>query len=515
MQLFSIKKKGRIFPKRTIFRTVPAALLLTAAILSSVFGQPKRESNEFLRLWSDNSADVSLPRVLIIDNGLIEQYYDNLKTDLNGQNYTIMRYRTSKCVGDSALLTEMEYILNDNQYAVIQFTNGLHGMAYTEQEYSAAFPGYLSFMINNSHGAKLIWASCTYGGSALDARIKARNQIAKQNVAQNSSIAINDLYDSTSTKSGYFTSIGDLTSTGIPAVASICASAIKKALALYTANKPPQYARYGGAPVFREGSEWGECGVSDTGSLPRVLMIGNSITSGYHSHVNADLTGKAVCSYLISSKSFGDPASLKEYGIALSQANFSVVHFNNGLHGLGSYSLAQFDTGFVRAVALIKKIVPKAQLIWATATPAYNDANSESIVQKRNADAVALCGKYGITVDDLHTLANNHPETRIGDGFHYQDAGYVILAKQVSDSIQQALVRFQTPVARQLPQNGFAPFGTGMERAQGELSLFDIRGRKIAEPMVRKPGASGVLGIHGVFVVQSKPGIAGKCMIVQ
>jgi hypothetical protein len=513
MPLVAVKKLIKVvglFPRVPGSPILALTIAFAAAVVPPVMGQPKRESNEFMRLWSDNSADVSLPRILVIDNGVIEQYYDNLKTDLNGQSYSIMRYRTSKCVGDSALLTEMEYILNDNQYAVIQFSNGQSGMAYTEQEYAAGIPGYVSFMVNNSHGAKLIWASCTYPGAAQDARVKARNQIAKQNVMQNSSIMINDLYDSTASHSGYFNGTGGLTSSGIPAVASICASAIKKALTLYNANKPPKYARYGGAPVFREGSEWGECGVTnDTSSLPRVLMIGNSITSGYHSHVNANLAGKAVCSYLISSKSFGDPATLKEYEIALSQANFAVVHFNNGLHGLGSYSLAQFDTGFARTVALIKKIVPKAQLIWASATPAYSSASSESIVQTRNIAAASLCRQYGIAVDDLHTLANNHPETRAGDGFHYQDAGYVILAKQVSDSITQAMARYKASTGTKPVQDGISVVGKGFSNAQSVRCVYDLRGRKtILDPRRKLP-------LHGVYIYRAKTGMYDRFAVMQ
>jgi hypothetical protein len=503
MKLFVIKplmKADHRYSMRVFFPVLVIGIALSATIVSPVMGQPKRASNNLSKLWSDNSADTSLPRVLVIDNGLVEQYYDSLKVSLTkaGLSYTIMRFRTTRCVGDSGLLSEMEYLLNDNQYAVIQFTNGLQGMDYTELEYTAAYPGYLSTMVNNSHGAKLIWTSCTYGGSALDARIKARNQIAKQNVTQNSSIIINDLYDSTSSHSAYFNANGNLTGSGIPAVASICASAIKKALTLYNQNKPPKYIRYSGATVFREGAEWADCGVVDTGSLPRVLMCGNSITRGYHDHVNANLAGKAVCSYLASSKCFGDPAALKEYSIALNGMNYAVIHFNNGLHGISSYSLAQYDTGFVRTVALIKKLAPKAQLIFATCTPMYSDANAESIEQKRMVDAVKYCQQFGITINDLHTLANNHPETRAGDGAHYTDAGYVILGKQVSDSITQALARYRTSINVKRSERGTASLN---KRVQGGMSIFDMRGRKMAVvPHSARTGATKARSARGVYL---------------
>ena len=66
-----------------------------------------------------------------------------------------------------------------------------------------------------------------------------------------------------------------------------------------------------------------------------MLLIGDSITQGYYGQVAERLKGKASVARLTTSKSVGDPALLAEVALVLGQCRFDVVHFNNGLHGLG------------------------------------------------------------------------------------------------------------------------------------------------------------------------------------
>ena len=68
-----------------------------------------------------------------------------------------------------------------------------------------------------------------------------------------------------------------------------------------------------GVPV-RESIEWLDVWMPDTNDsgLPRILLIGNSITRGYYPEVQKILTGKAYVARLTTSKSIGDPALSKE-----------------------------------------------------------------------------------------------------------------------------------------------------------------------------------------------------------
>lgn len=71
-------------------------------------------------------------------------------------------------------------------------------------------------------------------------------------------------------------------------------------------------------PVVREDTEWLDVWLPNTNShdLPRVLLIGDSITRGYGPQVEADLKGKAYVGRMATSKSLGDPALLEEVALA-------------------------------------------------------------------------------------------------------------------------------------------------------------------------------------------------------
>ncbi|MGH9576593.1 MAG: sulfatase, partial [Terriglobales bacterium] len=96
----------------------------------------------------------------------------------------------------------------------------------------------------------------------------------------------------------------------------------------------PQTARTSPSEVVREEIEWLNMWLpgNSVKDLPRVLLIGDSITQGYYQEVADRLKGRAVVARLTTSKSAGDDGLLAEVKLVLAQNRFDVVHFNNGLH---------------------------------------------------------------------------------------------------------------------------------------------------------------------------------------
>src|ERR1700756_2181623 len=88
-------------------------------------------------------------------------------------------------------------------------------------------------------------------------------------------------------------------------------------------------------PSARESIEWCDIWISHANetNLPRVLLIGDSITRAYYPAGEKRLTGKAFVARLATSRFVADPVLLKEIAMVLDETRFAVIHFNNGMHG--------------------------------------------------------------------------------------------------------------------------------------------------------------------------------------
>ncbi len=197
--------------------------------------------------------------------------------------------------------------------------------------------------------------------------------------------------------------------------------------------------------VKREPIEWCDIWIAHATEtkLPRVLLIGDSITRGYGKEVERQLDGRAYVGRLATSKSLGDGALLEEIALVLRQCKFDVIHFNNGMHGW-DYTEEEYGRAFPQLLALFKRLQPQARLIWATTTPVREGkelklAPRTERVKARNKLAQECVAKAGIPVDDLFALCVEHPEFSSHDGVHASPKGIAAQATQVATSIAAQL----------------------------------------------------------------------------
>ena len=198
--------------------------------------------------------------------------------------------------------------------------------------------------------------------------------------------------------------------------------------------------------VPREGTEW--CNIwmpnANQHALPRVLLIGDSVTQGYGPDVEKNLAGKAYVARLATSRCVGDPVLHAEIAAVLGAETFDVIHFNNGLHGVGSVSKKEYAEFLPQMLAHIRKLEPNAKLIWATCTPSHVNGKFEQLapnnanVIERNRISVEFMKKEGVPVDDLYALMLPHPEC-CADGLHYKAEGKAMQGKQVAGEILKLL----------------------------------------------------------------------------
>lgn len=194
--------------------------------------------------------------------------------------------------------------------------------------------------------------------------------------------------------------------------------------------------------IQRENIEWTDVWFpnSNNHDLPRVLLIGDSITRAYFSAVEANLKGKAYCARIATSKAVGDPALPSELTTFLAEAKFDVVHFNIGMHGW-DYSEDDYRQYLPELLAAIRKGAPNAKLLWASTTPVRKDklpGPTNDRVLARNRIAREFFEKQGIPVDDLHALMADHSDLH-SDDVHFNPEGSALLAGQVAASIQKLL----------------------------------------------------------------------------
>lgn len=210
-----------------------------------------------------------------------------------------------------------------------------------------------------------------------------------------------------------------------------------------TGAKPADYP-----PASKEAIEWCDIWISHANetNLPRVLVIGDSVTRAYYPEVEKLLAGKAYVGRLASSAFISDPALLKQIKMVLGEYKFDVIQFNNGMHGW-QHSEKEYEQAFPKYLKTIQKYAPNAKLIWANTTPLKVSSNSpadnqtqatDERIAARNAIALKFVQAKGIPMNDLNTPMRGHPEYH-SDNIHFNEQGIKLQAAQVAAQIEKML----------------------------------------------------------------------------
>jgi hypothetical protein len=169
------------------------AAAIGCALLSTVLGVPlsaqttRSLPEEIEWTWSVRppKPDPALPNVLLLGDSITRAYYPAVGGQLAGLA-NVYLFATSAAVGDPRLADQIaEFARMQNvRFRVIHFNNGMHGWAYDEMQYRAAFPAFVQSIRRITPAARLIWASCTpvkveSSPGPTNARVDARDAIAK------------------------------------------------------------------------------------------------------------------------------------------------------------------------------------------------------------------------------------------------------------------------------------------------------------------------------------------------
>jgi lysophospholipase L1-like esterase len=195
--------------------------------------------------------------------------------------------------------------------------------------------------------------------------------------------------------------------------------------------------------IERENIEWCDIWVANAKSddKPRILLIGDSILIGYYKSVSEYFEGNTYCARFATSACVADPAFLQQLGLMLSQYDYSVIHFNNGLHGIG-YTEGEYQTGYEKALQLIKKRSPQSKLVLALSTPLQSTSEKNYLnprIDERNQIVRGLAKKYDASVNDLNSISKDHPEY-YKDPYHFKTEAITLQGELVVDTIKNLLM---------------------------------------------------------------------------
>ncbi|NLE60247.1 MAG: DUF4038 domain-containing protein [Planctomycetes bacterium] len=186
--------------------------------------------------------------------------------------------------------------------------------------------------------------------------------------------------------------------------------------------------------------------VSDRPGLPRVLLIGDSISVGYTLPVRDRL--KTVANVHRVLENCGPTTKgLEHIDEWLGEGRWDVIHFNWGLHdlkqlqpGRRQVSLDAYEANLKRLVTRLKQT--GATLIWATTTPVPEGAaqREPADVPRYNEAALRIMRENNIVVNDLYAFALPRlAEIQLPRNVHYTPEGYEKLAGPVIETIRKAL----------------------------------------------------------------------------
>ena len=198
--------------------------------------------------------------------------------------------------------------------------------------------------------------------------------------------------------------------------------------------------------------------IVDNAELPRVLLLGDSISIGYTLGVREQMRGHANV-HRAAENCGPTTRGLKQLDKWLGEKQWDVIHFNFGLHDLKYMNkdgnLTKTETGRVQVPpaeyernlrALIRRLKETgAQLIWCSTTPVPQGALGRVVGDAKKYNTIAIQvvqDELGedCAINDLYQFCLPRlPDIQRPANVHFTPAGSNALATQVTKKIRKRL----------------------------------------------------------------------------
>ena len=197
--------------------------------------------------------------------------------------------------------------------------------------------------------------------------------------------------------------------------------------------------------------------IKEVSGLPRVLLIGDSISIGYTLPTRVLLKGK-VNLHRIPTNGGPTIKGLEQIDAWLGKKKWDVIHFNWGLHDLKymgpngenlfprekggkvQVPIQEYEKNLERLVVRLKKT--NAKLVWRNTTPVPPGSKGRYVGDsiKYNAAAALVMIRHGIPTHDLFTMSiKRMKEIMLPANVHYTKDGSEVLGREGARVILEAL----------------------------------------------------------------------------
>ena len=194
----------------------------------------------------------------------------------------------------------------------------------------------------------------------------------------------------------------------------------------------------------KERFEWVKvwCDEAHLDDLPRVLLVGDSITEGYQGFVRESLREVCYVDFIATSYAVDNKLYHTLVEGLVKNSRYDLVHFNHGLHGI--HMSPRTYKSKVRKIC--EKIRAESKLVLAESSVVYTEGNKrlhrewKKRLAERNAVLAELATEFDCPLDRLFAVSEAIPkESRSRDGVHYLESSYKEFAAEVVKCVRSAL----------------------------------------------------------------------------
>lgn len=191
----------------------------------------------------------------------------------------------------------------------------------------------------------------------------------------------------------------------------------------------------------KERFEWFNtwCDETNDNSLPRILIVGDSIANGYSAPLRKELIRLAHLDHFTTSYAIDNKLYFKFLSEFVKNSHYDLIQFNFGLHGwhIGANSYSK------KISKIIEFLKDNCEILLLSNTTLVTDGISKKVnkrfykkIIERNQQLEIVSKKHNLPLLDMFSFSVKLDSSlRTNDGFHFTSEGYEQFALEVKRTI--------------------------------------------------------------------------------